>query len=222
MPRFFLAYRHVAPLPAQFGLNPIGLYLILLREILFHLYHRSWSNKIFLPRAFLLDAPGVSALILCLVIWTSPWKVSNCDSTRCQCRWRNLGNEHTRHESVWYLSRTYVALAELVAILFLEIFFCHLVGALPQASLHTGYVKIKLCDHNDYWHCRHGKPGIRLRIVDSCLCYDSAWKSFLRLFQTTGRQCKPQEYTTCWITWIEVIDLHYLWAERTKLREASR
>ena len=33
MPQFFLAYRHVAPLPTQFVLNPIGLHLIWLSEI---------------------------------------------------------------------------------------------------------------------------------------------------------------------------------------------
>ena len=171
------------------------------------------SNKGSVPRPCPLDTPGVSVRILSPVIWNSRWQVSNRISTRFQWGRCNFRNEHTRHENVWYQTLGYAVLTELWTIFFIEIVFCRLVTnllLLHSASLQTGYVKVKLCDHNDYWHCHHDQSGTRLSIATSCLCYDSAWKSFLRLFQTADRQSKTQEYTACWLTWIETINLHNL------------
>ena len=129
---------------------------------------------VFLPWLTPLNTPGVLVCKLSFVIWNSRRKLSNCVSTTCQCRLCDL-NEHTRHECVWYLSC--VIFAEPGTISFLEIIFCRLVTNLvphPSASLQTGHVKVKLCDHNNYWYCDHDKSAIKLRITDSCLCYDLA------------------------------------------------
>lgn len=56
---------------------------------------------------------------------------------------------------------------------------------------------------------------VRVEIIASiCLCYDSTWKYFHLLFQTTGRQSRMQGCTTCQMTWIEIINLGYLWTHQ--------
>ena len=94
-------------------------------------------------------------------------------------------HKRTRHESVSYLTLTRAILVESVTKFLPEIVLCRLVTDLvlhPGAPLHIGYVKVKLCDHDDYWHCRHSKSGIGLQNADSSLCYDATRKSLLRLF----------------------------------------
>ena len=71
-------------------------------------------------------------------------------------------HQHTRHESVRYLLPTHVILIENVAKLFLEIVFGRSVTNVhPRALFHIGYVKVKSREHNNQWHCRHDKSGIK-------------------------------------------------------------
>jgi hypothetical protein len=111
-----------------------------------------------------------------IVTWISRCKVSDCDSARHQWKRSNVRRGHTRHESVWYRAILTHALLEFVAKRLLEHCLSRLrnIWAFQLSPFRQPrYVKVKFSDHDDYWHCYHGKSRIGLEISDSCHCFDS-------------------------------------------------
>jgi len=137
------------------------------------LFQRSYQKKL-LPG---LVGPELSTPMCPITIWTSRCKVS--DRHPAWRQWKRsdaVRRGHTRHESVWNGTILTHAALEFMAKSLLEHFLSRLgdIWAFQLSPFRQpGYVKVKFGDHDDYWHCCHGKTRIGLDISDSCLCFDS-------------------------------------------------
>ncbi len=172
MPRFYPPYRRAAPLPKRSAPLPIGFRLMLPTNY----FQQSYQEKL-LPGVSPLVGLELSTPMCSIVTWTSRCRVSDRDSTRHQWKQGNVGRGLTRHESIWYWAiLTHAALFKFVAKRLLEHFLSRLINiwAFQLSPLRQpGHVKVNFGDHDDYWHCYHGKSHTGLKISDSCLCFDS-------------------------------------------------